>query len=81
VTGACNVHTHYLIPLNCTLKKIITMEPAVVLHTCNPSTWGGSRRNVNSKASLDYIVRPYLKKAKGWALVQWKSTCLAWARP
>ena len=33
----------------------------VVVHIWNPSSWEASQVEHESKASLDYIVRPYLK--------------------
>ena len=36
----------------------------VVVHIWNPSSWEASQVEHESKASLDYIVRPYLKQTK-----------------
>jgi hypothetical protein len=36
----------------------------VVVHIWNPSSWEASQVEHESKASLDYIVRPYLKEQR-----------------
>jgi hypothetical protein len=38
------------------------IEPGVVVHVCNPSTWKAEAGGLKVKAGLGSIVKPYLKK-------------------
>jgi hypothetical protein len=37
-------------------------ESGVAIHTCDPSTWETETEEPTFDSSLDYIMRPYLKK-------------------
>jgi hypothetical protein len=44
----------------------LLIEPGVVVHTCSPCTQELKQEENKLEASLGYIVKPCLKKPRGW---------------